>query len=122
MSCTHPSSCSGVGQLAEDEQVGHLEEGALLGELLDRIAPVAQDPGVAVEEGDRAAARGRVHEGRVVGHEAEVSVIDLDLPEVGRPDRAVRDRQLVAVPVRLSVIVSVSAPESPAASVVAVGC
>ena len=46
-------------QLAVDQQVGDLEVGGVLGQLLDRVAPVAQDAGVAVDVGDRAArARG----------------------------------------------------------------
>ena len=43
-----------------------------------------------------AAGRG-VGEGRVVGHQAEVVVGDLDLAKVHRADRAVRDRQLVGL-------------------------
>ena len=39
-------------QLALAQQVGHLEEAGLLGQLLDRIAAVAQDAPVAVDEGD----------------------------------------------------------------------
>ena len=42
------------GQLAVDEQVGHLEEVRLLRQLLDRVAAVLEDPLVAVDEGDRA--------------------------------------------------------------------
>ena len=43
-------------QLAPDQQVGDLQEGRVLGQLLDRVAAVAQDPLLAVEEGDRAGA------------------------------------------------------------------
>ena len=39
-------------QLAEQDQVRGLEEVALLGELLDRIAAVEQDALVAVDVGD----------------------------------------------------------------------
>ena len=60
ISCFHASYCSAVGQLAVDQQVGDLEVGRLLGQLLDRVAAVAQDAGVAVELGDgRLGGRGR---------------------------------------------------------------
>ena len=94
---TQRSSC-GVGrQLAEDEQVGDLEVARLLAELLDRVAPVLEDPGLAVDVGDRRAAGGGVGERRVVGHQAEVVLGDLDLAQVHRPHRAVGDRQLVGL-------------------------
>jgi hypothetical protein len=62
------------------------------------MAAVAQDPGVAVEVGHARAARRGVHEGRVVRHQAEVGVVDLDLAQVVGADRAVDDRELVAPP------------------------
>ncbi len=55
----------GVGELAEDEEVGHLEVARVLGELLDRITAVAQDAGLAVELGDRALGSGRRTERRI---------------------------------------------------------
>ena len=54
------------GQLALEQERHDLEETRLLGELLDRIAAVAQDPGVAVDVRDRAAGRRGVEESRVV--------------------------------------------------------
>ena len=51
-------------QLAVGQQVGDLEVGGLLGELLDRVAPVLEDPGLAVDEGDRALAQRRRREAR----------------------------------------------------------
>ena len=59
------SSCAPRRQLAVDQQVAHLEEAALLGELLDRVAAVAQDAGVAVDVGDRGRRRGGVDEAGV---------------------------------------------------------
>ncbi len=53
-------------QLAVAEQPRDLEEAGLLGELLDRVAPIAQDTLVAIDEGDRAPARGGVQERRIV--------------------------------------------------------
>ena len=41
------------GQLTLDQQVGDLGKGAAFGEVTDAIAAVQQDPGVAVDEGDR---------------------------------------------------------------------
>src|ERR1051325_10190334 len=42
----------GLGQLAEEQQVRGLEERAALRQLLDRIAAVAEDAAVAVDEAD----------------------------------------------------------------------
>src|SRR5664280_1856102 len=67
-----------VRQLTGDQQVGDLEEAAVLGQLLDRVPPVAQDAALAVNKGDRtAAARGRDVAG-VVAQQSRVLVIELD--------------------------------------------
>ncbi len=84
-----------LGQLPEDQQVGDLQVAAVLAQLLDRDAAVPQLALVAVDPGDRAAAGGRVQERRVIRHQAEVVLGHLDLPQLGRADRAVLDRQLV---------------------------
>ena len=84
-------------QLAEDQQVGDLEEGGALAELLDRVAAVFEDAGVAVDVGDRGAAGGGVGEGRVVGHHPEFVLVDLDLAQVHAAHGAVLDRQLVGL-------------------------
>ena len=84
------------GQLSLDDQVRRLEEGAPLGELLDRVAPIEEHALVAVDVGDAALARRRVHERRVVGHEPRLVGRDADLLEIGRADRAVLDRHLEA--------------------------
>ena len=60
----------GVRQLPVDQQVGDLEEGGVLRELLDRVAAIPQDPGVAVDVGDRRPAGGGVGESRVEGDDA----------------------------------------------------
>ncbi len=44
----------------------------MLGELLDRVAAVAEDSLVAVDIGDGGAGRRGVEERRVVGHQAEI--------------------------------------------------
>ena len=83
------------GQLAEDQQVGDLDIARVLAELLDRIAAVLEDARLAVDVGDRRAARRGVRERRVVGHEAEVVLVDLDLAQVQPADRPVGDLELV---------------------------
>ena len=85
------------GQLAVDEEVGDLEVAGVLAELLDRIAAVLQHAGLAVDVGDRAAAGRRVRVRRVVRHQAEVVLGDLDLTEVHRLDGPVGDLELVAL-------------------------
>src|SRR5205807_10670706 len=85
-------------QLAVEQQVRGLEEGALLGELLDGIAAVAQDALVAVDVAHRAPARRRVEEPRVVGEEPRVVDYRLDLAEIDGPDGPVLDRDLVLLP------------------------
>src|SRR4051794_21618962 len=69
-------------QLAEKKQVGRFEMRAVFGKLLDRIAPIAQNPLITVDEGDRALRRGRVGKRRIIGHETEIVGIGLDLPQV----------------------------------------
>jgi hypothetical protein len=86
------------GELALEEQVRGLEKPRLLGELLDRVAPVAENPRVAVDVGDGAPARGGVEVGRVVGLKAAVAVVRADLAQVGRTDRAVDDRKRLLPP------------------------
>ena len=57
-------------ELPVDQQIAHLDEGGLLGELLDRDAPVAQDALVAVDVGDgRLGGRG-VDEAAVEGRQS----------------------------------------------------
>src|SRR5262249_30665897 len=74
-------------QLALEQEPRRLEEARMLGELLDRVAAVAEDARGAVAIGDAAPGRGRVEEGRVVRHEPE-------LAKVRGADRAVGDRDL----------------------------
>ena len=69
----------------------------MLAELLDRVPAVLEDPRLAVDVGDRRAAGGRVGEGRVVAHQSEVVLGDLDLAQVHRLDRPVGDLDLVAL-------------------------
>ena len=60
----------GGGQFAVDQQITDLDEGGLLGQLLDRVAAVPQDSGVAVDVGDGTLGRRCVDEALVVGRVA----------------------------------------------------
>ena len=82
-------------QFAEDDQVGRLEIGRLLGQLFDGVAAVLEDALVAVDVGDRALAGRGVHEAGVVGRQPRGVVVGLDLSQVGGADGAVGDRDLV---------------------------
>ena len=62
-----------VGQIPVDEQVGHLHEGRLLGQILDAVPAVAQDALLAVEEGDAAQGRTGVLESAVERDESGLS-------------------------------------------------
>ena len=70
-------------QFAVQQQVGHFQEAAFFGKLLDGIAAVAQDSAVAIQVGNGALAGGRVEERGIVAQQAEVFWAGLDLPQVG---------------------------------------
>ncbi len=83
-------------QFAVEQQVAGLEEVAVLGELLDRIAAIEQDALVAVDIGDLGlAARGRGEAG-IVGEDAGLAVELADVDD-GRADRSVVDRERPAL-------------------------
>ena len=86
-----------VGQLAVEEKIGGFEVGAFFGEVLDGIAAVAQDAGVAVDESDFADAGSGVVEGGVVTHHAEIGGVDFDLAQVGGADGVVDDGNFVSL-------------------------
>jgi len=82
-------------QLALQQEIGHLHEVAVLGQLLDRVAAIKQLALVAVDVGDlRLAAPGR----GVAGVEGEVAGLGVQLADVDdlRADAAADQRQLVA--------------------------
>ena len=89
MSCTHSSYSGCVGQLAVAQQPRDFEKGRLFGELFDRIAAIAENSLVAVDERDRALARCRVHERGIVRHQPEFFGRRLDLAKVHRARRRV---------------------------------
>ena len=78
-----PASCVRGRQLPLEQQVGDLEEARLLGDLLDRVAAVAEDPRVAVDVGDRAPARGGVQERRIVREQPRSSVARIAPSTIG---------------------------------------
>ena len=82
-------------KLAVEKQVSHFEKCALFRELLNGIAAVSQDASIAVDVGNGAAARGRIHESRVVGHEPEIFGPGLDLAQIHGPYGSILDGNLV---------------------------
>ena len=90
-----------VGQLAVDQQVGDLEVGGPLGQLLDRVAPVAQDAGLAVELGDGALGGCGGAEG---GSRNQMLGRSFDQAEASTPPLMIGTS--IDSPVRLSVIVT----------------
>ena len=54
------------GQLAPKDKIGHLQEGALLSKDFDGIAPVLEDPLIAVDEADGGGAGDGVHVAGVI--------------------------------------------------------
>jgi hypothetical protein len=66
-------------QVAVQQQVGHLEVAAVLGELLDRVAAVEQDAGIAIDVGDAALAGCGGHEPGIEGEHPVVTVEGADV-------------------------------------------
>ena len=63
----------------------------------DGIAAIPQDAAVSIDEGNAATARGRIHEGRIIGHQAEVIRTGLDLSQVHGPNRAIFNGESVSL-------------------------
>ena len=85
----------GRRQFSVQEQVSRFQIGALLREILDWIAAITQDAGVAVDVSHAADAGSGVVEGRVIAHQAEFFGVDFDLAKVGSPDGSVSDGDFV---------------------------
>ena len=81
-------------QLTVKQEIRGLQVRALERQLLDRVAAVPENPCVAVDERHGASDRRSVQERRVVAHQSEVVVVDLQLPECLRADRPILDRHL----------------------------
>src|SRR6202521_36623 len=71
----------GGGEIAVEEQVGGVGVGAFFGGVFDGIAAIAEDAGVAVNEGDAADAGSSVVVSGVVTHHAEFGGVDFDLAQ-----------------------------------------
>jgi len=84
-----------AGQLAVNEQPGRLEEARVLGDLLDRVAAIAEDALLAVDEGDRRAGGRRVDEPRVERGEPGLAGEGGDV-DAGRTVGGLQDRELGA--------------------------
>src|SRR5918995_1435522 len=82
-----------VGKLSVEDQVRHLEERALLGELLDGITAVLQDALVAVDKGNARAAAGRRHETGIIGELSRLAVQRAHV-DYFRPDGATEHRKI----------------------------
>ncbi len=83
-------------KLSVKQEIAGLQEVAMFGELLDRIAAVFQDAGIAVDIGDfRLAGAGR-GEARIVGEHAGLGVELADIDDV-RPDGAAQYREIVGL-------------------------
>ena len=87
-----------LGQPAENQQPGRLDEIGMVGELLDGDAAIAEDALLAVDEGDRALADGRIGQRRVVGGQAGciAEPRDVDGPLAFRPHKDGKFDLLVA--------------------------
>ena len=83
----------GGRQLAVEQEIASLEEVAVLGELLDRIAAIEQDAFVAVDIGDLRLAGGGRGEAGIVGEHPGLGVELRDVDDA-RADRPVLHREL----------------------------
>ena len=83
-------------KLPVEQEIAGLEEVALLGELLDRIAAVFQHAGVAVDIGDLGLAAAGRGEAGVVGEHPGLGVELGDVDHIG-PNRAAQDREIVGL-------------------------
>ncbi len=86
----------GGRQLPVEQEIAGLEEIAVLGELLDRVAPVFQDAGVAVDIGDLGLAAAGRGEAGIVGEHPGLGVELGDVDDV-RPDGAAHNREIVGL-------------------------
>src|SRR2546428_11934984 len=86
----------GIGQLAMDQEIGHLEKAAFIGQLLDGITPGAENATLAIYIGDGTATAGRVEEGGIVAHHSGAGPVCRDLVELGGRDRTMPNGNLLA--------------------------
>src|SRR5207249_8879386 len=79
-----------------DQEIGHLQKGAALGQFLDRVTTVAKNALLAVDVGDGASAAGRVEKGWIVADYPRTGPVRRDLLEFGGRDRAIPYGNFVA--------------------------
>ena len=82
-------------QFTVQQQISNLQISALFSELVDRIPTVFKDAFIAIDKGDAALGRGRIHEGGIVGHQTKVVIGNFDLSQVQRFDRFVFNRDFI---------------------------
>src|SRR6267143_5389783 len=82
-----------VRQLAVQDEIAHLHETALLGELLHGVSPVEQQPCVTIDVGDAAFAGGGYRESGIESEDLVVAVNGRDVEDSG-PQSALTDRKL----------------------------
>src|SRR5665213_982330 len=70
-------------QFAVQQQISDFEEVAFVGQLLDRVTPIHQDPLVAVDIGNAGSTGGGRHKARVVGEISGFRVKAADVDYLG---------------------------------------
>src|SRR5207247_8200645 len=83
-------------KLPVEQEVAGLEEVALFGELLDRVAAIFQHAGIAVDIGDLRLAAAGGGEAGVIGEHPGLGVELGDVDDI-RPHRAAEDREIVGL-------------------------
>ncbi|KAG6546394.1 hypothetical protein Mapa_012134 [Marchantia paleacea] len=73
-------------QFSIHEQITHFRKAALLGELLDRVTPVPQNPSIPIDVRNRRSHGSRVQVPRIVHSNPEPIASRRDLQELRRPD------------------------------------
>jgi hypothetical protein len=86
-------------QLAIEQEIAGLQEIAVLGELLDRVATIEQDPVLAIDIGDLRLAASRRGEARIVGEDVG-PIVERRYVEHTRPDGAFVDGKLEVLAVQ----------------------
>ena len=85
---------AGRRQFAEKQQVRHLQKGAFLRQLFDRVTPVTKYASVAVDKGDAALAGRRICIAGIVHHHAKVIGLHLELAQADGRNSIIFDRQI----------------------------
>jgi hypothetical protein len=86
----------GGRQLSVEQEIAGLQEVAMLGELLDRIAAIFEDAGVAIDVGDLGLAACGRREAGIVGEHPGLAVQLADVDHV-RADGAAQNREIVVL-------------------------